>query len=486
MASKRPLEARPWSTCARCQVEFYALNKAQLHFHTTCRDLWCDLCYEAFETPEKTREHASAHRDYSSVCPRCGFNAGTGGDVVGHWVETGCHKECPACKVWYYKESFDVHLELNPYCRCLAFNSRFAQPAQPSVEPELQTPFEPQVYEGARVQEEDGMGTRPPHPSTQGEHVPASGPSSGPGPQTRNQGAGPSRNKKRSPVMCPGCAKFYPFPASMLNHAETGNCPSLIDTLDVNYTFATFPEAEILLPCDNRRSLGSFLNYERIRDERPFRCCGLNCGLSFSVLSALIQHADSGSGCSASCGQQELVAHLRMNLYYQSVVHKIQKLGRRLMYDDGKPVTKAALMNTATMFIRAPPYNVYQGGSNITEHWSPVLSALVSHLLSAVDNVLCGQPNQQGRNFIAFKRPYEIGKNLEKIMNVVTELRNKLRNLERGMGGDSCLVMVHFKGTDETLPLGRFLNEVENFRNVIGKEFQEMKFRPNNGQSLGR
>ncbi|KAK6357163.1 hypothetical protein TWF718_001488 [Orbilia javanica] len=161
MTSKRPLSPPSWSTCARCKLEFYALDKAQEHFENICPDLWCDFCQESFEDSEKTRQHMSAHRQTSSRCPRCAFDGGKGGDIIKHWMETGCHRQCPTCKVWYYQESYDVHLELNPRCRRTHFVSEFTQNAQASDGLEQEALFAPQIYKGTEIEKEDGMDTKP-------------------------------------------------------------------------------------------------------------------------------------------------------------------------------------------------------------------------------------------------------------------------------------------------------------------------------------
>ncbi|KAF3191612.1 hypothetical protein TWF106_002376 [Orbilia oligospora] len=473
MASKRPLSPQSWSTCARCKLEFYALDKAQEHFSTICYDLWCDLCQGSFEDPEKTRQHMSAHRDLSSRCPRCAFDAGRGGDIIRHWIETGCHRECPVCKVWYYQESYDIHLELNPYCRRVTFTSESTQTAQPSDQSEQQALvlFEPRVYQGTKIEKNDGMGTKSAssHPSLAASdpywhrmRLPAI--DTHPGPAALGQSnlkVNSSRRKGQSQVNCPGCNRGFPLPASLVSHLEAGGCPSMIDFLDINYTFATYLKAEKLLLSDNRKSLGSLLNYRDIQATRPFQCPGNGCGLTFSVLSGLIQHSDSDR-CSASIGRPMIMHHLRTNVYYQSIIRKMQKM---------------AIRGPTTMFVRPPPYQVDQNFLHLPERWGPAFSKLKSDLFSAVTRVSCGNPDKQGRNFLVFQDPHNMGNILQSIENSVTWLRGELGKIEPAQNNrhsnDLGKVLVCFGTTEETHSLYRFLNDVEKFKNVLRKELHE-------------
>ncbi|KAK6516667.1 hypothetical protein TWF506_006562 [Arthrobotrys conoides] len=469
---RRIYDTLKWSNCARCKLEFYAVDKAQEHFETVCPDLWCHLCRASFEDLQKTRQHMFAHRDLSSRCPRCAFDAGRGGDIVRHWMETGCHRECPVCKVWYYHESYDVHLELNPYCRRVTFTSEPTQPAQASNESEQQALvlFEPQVYKGAQVEKKDGMDTKTAssHPGLTGSDPhshrmcpPAiSTPSGPPVSNASNQQMNfPKRNDQRQ-VTCPGCTREFPLPASMISHLEAGSCLSMIDFLDVNYTFATYTKADRLLIPDHRKSLGGLLNCKDIQATRPFRCCGNRCGLTFSVLSGLIQH--SYSGCSPTCGRQGIMQHLIINVYYQSVLRKIHKM---------------ALKGPATIFVRPPPYEADQNFLPLPERWEPAFSKLKSYLLTAVAGISCGKPDNQGRNFLFFQNPRTMEKILANIENSVAWLRGELRKIEPEQnerhGNDPGKVLVCFGTSDETHSLSRFLVDVDKFKNVLRKELLE-------------
>ncbi|RVD80789.1 uncharacterized protein DFL_008680 [Arthrobotrys flagrans] len=228
--------------------------------------------------------------------------------------------------------------------------------------------------------------------------------------------------------------------------------------LDVNYTFATYSEAEILLPSDNRKSLGCFLNYEDIQKTNPFRCCRASCGLPFSVLSGLIQHMDSHR-YKVSCGQQSIVDHLRINVYYQSVLHKIQKM---------------TSTNPATIFVTLPPHQVHKTFLRLPEHWHLMSSELTLYLLSALGNISCGKPNDQGRNFLAFKNPHDMRKVLDSIGDLVTRLRDELQEIAAAQAakGDNGpdQILVYFGTTEEAHSLARFLNDVDKFKKALSNE----------------
>ncbi|KAK6536383.1 hypothetical protein TWF281_000622 [Arthrobotrys megalospora] len=462
MSTKRPLEPKPWSTCTRCKQEFFTLDRAQDHFEKSCPDLWCDLCLESFDDPNYTRQHMVIHRGRPQLCPRCGYDAGMmGGNLIKHWMETGCHQSCSACKVWFYRESYDVHLELNPYCRRVTYGKGFTHPSQPAGRSEPQAPYMPQVYKGAEIKREDGMEMKHARSNPQNLGEQAAVPSLSAVSHTNSKQMCLYKPAHPVRMQCYGCDKLHPYPASMLNHLESGNCPSMIDILDINYTFAIYTGSERLLPSDGRKSLGSFLSYEDIREMRPFRCCGNGCKASFSVLSGLVQHADS-VGCSSNCKTKEILDHLRTNLYYQSFIRKLQKM---------------ASTSPATMFVRPPPYQIYQDFLRIPEQWRSESSKLISYVLSAVSNVSCGQPNHEGRNFITFKKPREMGTILDNIESLVTQIRGDLKKIEPGKkrndGNGPCQILVYFKNTSKAYGLARFLDDVEKFGNVLRQELPE-------------
>ncbi|KAK6363158.1 hypothetical protein TWF730_000604 [Orbilia blumenaviensis] len=480
-ALKRPHEPEPWTTCTRCKEEFFTLDRAKCHFETLCSDLWCGECNVSFENPDHAQLHLSMHLRRTNLCPRCEFDVGIGGDLEKHWKETGCKLKCVVCDTWFYKESYEDHMIQSPYCRRGTFTTepiqtpstelsvyQAPQVTQLSGQLEPEATFEPQIFTTLATEIEGDAGRRLEQSharkrSRRRSHM-ASNHAENQQIAIYGQANGAQTNDVQA--QCYGCRKGYPHAGAMISHLEAGNCPSMIDVLDVNYTFATYSGSEALLVSDDRKSLGRMLNYENIRDQKVFRCRGNNCVASFSVLSALLQHIRAASGCSTSCGRQSLLNHMRVNLYYQSVVHRIKKM---------------ASSGPATMFVKPPPYRIDEGYLRLPEQWRLDAAKLRSYITIATNNIMCGKPDVEGRNFISFKDPFNMSRTLDAMGFLVKQLQEELGKLNAGSdrpgGGNTCQILMYFQSTQETHGLASFLRDVERFRAVAKNELQNFPAR---------
>ncbi|KAK6357164.1 hypothetical protein TWF718_001489 [Orbilia javanica] len=302
---------------------------------------------------------------------------------------------------------------------------------------------------------------------------PAFDPPSGPAAFVKKtQKTGVSKPKSQLQLHCPGCTKEFSLPASMISHLEAGSCPSMIDRQDVNYTFATYSEAESLLLSDHRKSLGCLLNHEDFQG-KLFQCRGDNCVLTFSVLSALIQHADSGK-CNADCGTPRIVDHLRVNVYYQSVLHKVRRM---------------ASMGTTTMFVKPLPYPAFDRFLRLSERWGPISYQLVSCLSSAVSNVSLSESDGEGRSFLTFRNPLDMERILNDIGNLATQLRGELQQVQPAQKGGYSdgpgQVLIYLGKTEGAHDPIRFLDDVDRFRKLLQKEFYGPPIQPSGAKFWG-
>ncbi|EWC45507.1 hypothetical protein DRE_05365 [Drechslerella stenobrocha 248] len=430
--SKRPAEEPArislWN-CRRCKIEFCNASLTQAHFSAACADIWCSACQRSFVDVTALRQHAQEkHRELSLrtapapgpvkmiTCLGCGLKVGPG-EMIPHWAESGCHVKCKACGIWHYRKHIADHLARSPTCKA----------AHPAAEPLASC-------------------------GDKRENVP---------PITKRAPASPVASSpmkskatiKPIPAFCLHCSKPFLSAASLISHFENGHCKSKVQMRDVNYTFATFEGSESFLLSDNRKTLGSLLNYEFVADRKPapFRCPKVGCTGGFKSLSSLMTHAYSGA-CAGTFKRtiEQAVVHLRTNMYPNSIKRRIENI-------------KAA--GPGTLFIRPPPYLVAQEFADSPDFWRPAVADLFDRFAAILEDVFYRPADPNRASALSFG-------NVAKTERCITDFGNALMKLQNGcvqlnskkgpgQGLTSAQILVCSKTRRETRTLDHFLNEVE-------------------------
>ncbi|EPS39168.1 hypothetical protein H072_7057 [Dactylellina haptotyla CBS 200.50] len=497
--SKRPLEEScpKWSTCSRCNTEFFSVDRAQEHFENMCPDLWCDLCKEAFKEAADTRKHMEFHADSSLVCPRCKLMAPTAEDLFAHWRVTNCHIECKICGAWFFKESFEVHYEMSPFCRRALFTrdvfgtQNFPSSNSPASanSPQKRTGLENRPVVG--IPSAPGQNENPRGIASQSFQTPNNTPSKKAAgnlnfanirPENRatlGKAFSPKKarsshqkglprhhdgQKSRKRVSCFGCDRYFPIYSSMVLHLESGNCDSRISIEDINYVFATHPRSEELMVDDGRKSLIAFLNYQTNHDGTPFKCSNVTCNSRYKYLSALINHSEGAAFCNLRFGDSTtgIMKHLEIHLYRQSLIHSIDKV---------------RFSRASAIFIRPPPSSSCQEFQQDPEPWRPLLVQLIDSLLSLTDLVLIGEPGRQYSRVLNFN-------DLSRARTVLTNLTTSIGRVQHELARVAkctaqpklpgiASVLLHFKETGETQTVTQFVKNVERVRDMIRLEYDK-------------
>ncbi|KAK6544188.1 hypothetical protein TWF694_000894 [Orbilia ellipsospora] len=510
----------PSKTCNRCKQEFFTVDHAQEHFGKYCQDLWCDICKESFKDVEETREHMRIHKERPRNCPRCGFKPGVGKDLLTHWKETNCHVQCQTCKEWFFYESFTPHFELSPYCRRAHLHRE--ESASSSVN---------QLFvSGWEIAPLGSEAEMRPFASTSANKSFISGSENRPfasifdprgeqGFRTRELVAGtalksrvraerdpyminePSKNLKKLDdvvyhdidqlvrkekcikgfggatkylpepkaqklhVDCFGCCgRTFPSMYAMIAHLESGDCPSKITRGDVNYTFAIHPRSEQLMPKDSRKTLSALLSYGE--SEKPFQCSIANCNAAYKRLSAMICHAEDGHcRLKFESGFGSILDNMRKCVFRQSVIRKIEVLGVSARFG---------------IYICPPPSKIYQCFEKDSGLLRRQLSDLTSHVLRlgqhpSLSELGLGHKTQShdhnGYEGLFYLDPVRAQRLLVGISDAVSRVRKELKkfdnfNLNQPLGD----IAISFEQTGKMRPLGRFLDDVQMIRSLIGKD----------------
>ncbi|KAH7356074.1 hypothetical protein BKA66DRAFT_428914 [Pyrenochaeta sp. MPI-SDFR-AT-0127] len=253
--------------CLTCLLAFKTQIELERHLQTAEKHTWCQSCNRRFRSQDERDEHWQRTKKHKHCLqPGCDFDGPDELTLIQHLNQD--HFQCEGCK-----DIFPSQTKLNRHYEVCT--STFTCPrCRESCESKAQMAFHlPYCY----FCEYCGHHTN--HKGNYQIHM----------------------TKHNSPSMtCWGCDAEMRTYSSLINHVESGKCPSMKDTTLLMHCLGKWWYSPLYMDLDihaqvrtNRIKLEELQQWMDEGLLHPFICRAEGCGMTFGHLSSLVLHCES-------------------------------------------------------------------------------------------------------------------------------------------------------------------------------------------------